>query len=392
MNKGCIGRVRVLLLIVAIILCSVECTELISVNARTRTENKSTTKRRVKKKVNKVKKNVNAKSGSSDNPGSDIPVYASKLNEINLKHYKHAVQAYVVLGKYLYITQTYKKTDVKKGVLNKIGQGFKNHNVVVFSRYVLTDGTYEYESSMFLIDAGHGQTLEYIGDGYFLIECGYYYDKATGNEWSNQIGRIKYQNDTILYNKDIKRFTYMSFMGVHLKGDVVKRVSAAVSSDGTKLIVLRRTVSNRQDYMIYSLSKVKALWNKTLGNEVSCKSGIFKDMQNTDSGFKLCKDIVKIPSSIQGIDLSDGGNGVFSLYISSGDEEVGKKLKIYRFNSNGKLKRWKYVDYTRIWNREADRKVEIEGMRINGDYLQFILKDLKTKKHVVASVLKKDLK
>jgi len=311
--------------------------------------------------------------------------------EINLENFKHAVQAYVIRGNDLFITQTYKKVDDKKPILKRLGQGFKNQNVVVLSKYTLKDGAYEYVSSMYLINAGHGQTLEYLGDDYFLIECGYYFDKQTGNEWSNQIGRIKYQNDTILYNKDIKHFSYLSYMGERMKGDVIKRVSAGLSSDGSKLIVWKRTVSNREDYIVYSMSMINALWNQTKSNDISCKDNAFKKMQASDKNYKICKD-VNVPKSIQGIEMSNDDKGISSIYFSSGDEDEGRKLRIYRFNTNGKKKCRRSIDYSSIWPKANDRKVEIEGIRICGDTLQFVLKDLKTKKHVIAFVYKKDLK
>ncbi|WP_159444344.1 helveticin J family class III bacteriocin [Eubacterium uniforme] len=312
--------------------------------------------------------------------------------DINLKNFKHAVQACVKVGDDLYITQAYKKTDDKKGISKKIGDGFKNDNVVVLSKYKLSGGAFVYESSMYLINAGHGQTLEYLGDGNFLIECGYYLDKATGNEWSTQIGRIKYQNGTIYYNWDIKRFTFLSYMGTRRKGDQIKRVSAALSSDGKKLLVWKRTTKDKQDCIIYSMDKVNALWNAANDNEVSCKSEAFAKMQNEDSGFLVCKDFDNIPSSVQGVDISDGENGVYSIYISSGDEEVGKKLKLYRYNSNKNLKSSCDIDYGSVWAKNSDRKVEIEGIRIDGDNLQFVLKDSKSKKHVIVYIEKKDLK
>ncbi|MCR5628678.1 helveticin J family class III bacteriocin [Eubacterium sp.] len=345
--------------------------------------------RKKTKKNRKIKKVKNTQAKTS---ASNKVVGIKHQYDINLKNFKHAVQAYVEVGDNLYVTQTYKKTDDKKGISKKIGDEYKNDNVVVLSKYKLDGNAYVYENSMYLINAGHGQTLEYLGDGYFLIECGYYLDKATGNEWSTQIGRIKYQNDTICYNWDIKRFTYLSHMGIRRKGDQIKRVSAALSSDGKKLLVWKRTTKDKQDCIIYSMDKVNALWNSTNNNEVSCKSEAFAKMQNEDGGYALCKDFDIIPSSVQGIDISDGEKGVYSIYISSGDEEVGKKLRLYRFNSNKNLKSSCYIDYSSIWSKDSDRKVEVEGIRINGDNLQFVLKDSKSKKHMMVYIEKKDLK
>lgn len=348
-------------------------------------------KAKKKTKKSKRKKKTKKKKQTKTTTTSNTHLKAMLKCEINLENFKHAVQAYVIRGNDLFITQTYKKVDDKKPILKRLGQGFKNQNVVVLSKYTLKDGAYEYVSSMYLINAGHGQTLEYLGDDYFLIECGYYFDKQTGNEWSNQIGRIKYQNDTILYNKDIKRFSYLSYMGERMKGDVIKRVSAGLSSDGSKLIVWKRTVSNREDYIVYSMSMINALWNQTKLNDISCKDDAFKKMQASDKNYKICKD-VNVPKSIQGIEMSNDDKGISSIYFSSGDEDEGRKLRIYRFNTNGKKKCRRSIDYSSIWAKTNDRKVEIEGIRICGDTLQFVLKDLKTKKHVIAFVYKKDLK
>ena len=356
-----------------------------------RTKNTKKIKKNKKIKKSKKSKKTNKKNLKKSTSVLDISLKAELKYEINLENFKHAVQAYVIRGNDLFITQTYKKVDDKKPILKRLGHGFKNQNVVVLSKYTLKDGAYEYVSSMYLINAGHGQTLEYLGDDYFLIECGYYFDKQTGNEWSNQIGRIKYQNDTILYNKDIKHFSYLSYMGERMKGDVIKRVSAGLSSDGSKLIVWKRTVSNREDYIVYSMSMINALWNQTKSNDISCKDNAFKKMQASDKNYKICKD-VNVPKSIQGIEISNDDKGISSIYFSSGDEDEGRKLRIYRFNTNGKKKCRRSIDYSSIWPKANDRKVEIEGIRICGDTLQFVLKDLKTKKHVIAFVYKKDLK
>ena len=79
-----------------------------------------------------------------------------------------------------------------------------------------------------------------------------------------------------------------------------------------------------------------------------------------------------VPTSFQGIELSNESNGVYSIYVVSGNENSAESQKatnrIYRITSNGVLKKAGRFIHPYF---NPGVKYEIEGVKISGDNLLF---------------------
>ena len=105
-----------------------------------------------------------------------------------------------------------------------------------------------------------------------------------------------------------------------------------------------------------------------------------------------------LPTSFQGVELSDvGSNNLRSIYIASGDESNGKSNKLYRYNTAGEYKNAKVIDDTGVWtyygSSSLNLSCEMESVRLNGNYLMFVLADTAGNKYrqVIAKVAKSNL-
>lgn len=100
---------------------------------------------------------------------------------------------------------------------------------------------------------GHGQTLEYFewnGKAYFWIACKP--NTAYDADWAMQIGRISYEPNTTIDYTQVCRFgtlNYANETGIGLDG--VKRVDAALSDDGSKLLIWVRSPEGVMQYSWY---------------------------------------------------------------------------------------------------------------------------------------------
>lgn len=265
---------------------------------------------------------------------------------------KRAIQNFYVTSNYIYITQ--------KGPENKD----KKKGSVYLSRCKLNGKTAIYKDEMQLISVGHGQTLEmytYKGETYFLFACGE--NKVGSTCWSTQIGRIQYKANTILKNKDIKRFTYLAYANKNAQSfGKIHRMDAAVSSDKKTILIWKSNGTNQQ-FSGFDFDTFNAVLSSSKSNTVSFKGNT--RMKNActftfdDKGKNL-----GLPTSVQGLEISNKADGLHSIYICSGTENGKVRLSISRFNSAGVKKSKVYVSH------KFGKYMEMEGIHISGDNLQ----------------------
>lgn len=269
---------------------------------------------------------------------------------------KRAIQNFYVGSNYIYITQ-------------KTGDGG-----IYLSRCALKGSTATYKDEMKLINVGHGQTLEmytYKGQTYFLCACGLNTSEKNDAEkknkkpmyWSTQIGRIQYKAGSQLRNRDIKRFTYLAYANKSAKNfGKTLRIDAALSSDKKTLLIWKRS-DEKQQFSGYDFDTFNAVLSASNSNTISFKEN--KKMKEACTfTFDDKNKNLGIPTSVQGLEISNKANGLHSIYICSGTESGKVKLSISRFNSAGDKKSIVTISH------KFGKYMEMEGIHISGDNLQ----------------------
>lgn len=306
-----------------------------------------------------------------------------------------AIQSFYINGSEIYISQCY------NNLVRLNGKDYKGQNFVLLSRCTLsgnTKDTFSIADSMLLVGVGHGQTLDmytYGGKTYFLVSCGSYHPEDSDYIWSTQIGRICYKANTVLNNTDIKRLTYLNYANkANTSFGAVKRVDAALSTNKKQLLIWKRSQNGKNQFSVYDFSTINRLLSSSSGNTVSFKNNATLKNACTCS----FDNPSNMPPSFQGVELSDIADGLHSIYIASGNEKEHKANTLTRFNSKGVFRTKVTIDDTGVWgiyNRGYinNTTAEIEGVKIAGDKLQFLLLDQTCpSKQVIACINKSELK
>ncbi len=322
-------------------------------------------------------------------------VQATKAIKVVGLEYHMPIQSFYVGSKYLYITQT------------------KNKKKVYLTRCTLSDDTVvptaTYKDQMVLENIGKNQILEaytYNDKMYFWIGCKPNSDSYDGESACNltlQLGRIQYSAGTTISDfTDIVRFGSLHYANTsgtsfdtHVDGNknVVKRIDAGLSSDKTKLIIATRSGNEKIQYSQYSntlLNQALDAAENTTSKYVSfyqndtLKAGCeFSCVQN--NGERILPN-----GGFQGMDVT---SGYYSNYVSGGTGvlfDKGDNVNYAQTPIIAKMVRNSLGGYTyskavKITNNLSDYTndstylnatkfpPEIEGVKIVGDYLYFVL-------------------
>lgn len=169
---------------------------------------------------------------------------------------------------------------------------------------------------------------------------------------------------TQLENRNIKRFTYLAYANKSAESfGYLLRMDAALSSDKKTLLIWKRGNGN-QEFSGFDFDTFNAVLSASKSNTVSFK-GNAKMKKACTFSFNDKNKKLGIPTSVQGLEISDKSNGLHSIYICSGTENnIGGKLSISRFNSAGVKKSTICVSH------KLGKNMEIEGIHISGDNLQ----------------------
>ena len=133
-------------------------------------------------------------------------------------------------------------------------------------------------------------------------------------------------------------------------GDI-KRVDAALSSDKKQIIIWKKDNQNKIEISGYGFEDFKKLVFSTSSATFFVSITKLNKLYSFNNQAKNSK--LEFPDSFQGIDVSNMADGVSSIYISSGKEAIN--------DANGNQ-----VNYLGL-----NPYKEIEGIHIEGDYLQF---------------------
>lgn len=260
---------------------------------------------------------------------------------------------------YLYVTQRHNELDgggIESTILSrcKIDEEKKTATVV---------------DSMILTDFGHGQTLdgyEHNGKTYFWTTC-----KANteyDNCWGLQVGRIEYQPGAkINAYTDIARFSDLAY--ANKKGDEfgsVKRVDAALSTNGEKMLFWVQRTDNAIQYSIYRTDVLNAYLDVV--DLLDLKYVSFKDnyilQAACQSSFSQDTTEAVLPNgSQQGVELSDDGK----IYIAGGN--VGEIPEIAVMDAvTGS---YNYSILMTMMHEDFDDKTEMENMKLTHSGIYF---------------------
>lgn len=328
---------------------------------------------------------------------------------------EHAIQSFVIdeSNGYIYIFQNYYSWYFMIGGVSTQLSG----NYCLLSRCTIdsTNNTFSRTDAMLLKNIGHGQTIEkyqYGGNTYFLISCGSYQPSGSQKYWSVQIGRISYTGHTynqlkyesnVVNNSDITRLVdlkYSNNNGTNLSS--LTRLDAALSSSGDSLLIWKygkKLNSQNQEEDIYQFSVYDfSAINQALSNAPNNTVSFLNNSALANACSVTFQNPSNLPTSFQGVELSDvGSNNLRSIYIASGDESNGKSNKLYRYNTAGEYKNAKVIDDTGVWtyygSSSLNLSCEMESVRLNGNYLMFVLSDTTGNKYrqVIAKVAKSNL-
>jgi len=331
-------------------------------------------------------------------------VKATAVIEFELKH-NNAIQSFAYDSNDIYISQAYVNLTFNG---TKYPQDPDNpDNLVLITKCKKKPGNskvYVPDSYMLLKGVGHGQTLEvytYNKKKYLLVSCGG--QRAPENSrdrwWSTELGRIEYTPNAVVESKQIKRTVRLEYSApdVNEFGSLLKRVDGAVSDDSKTLLIWASSGSKKyKTFAGYDFETINTLWDSTDVINLSSNA----TFQNARK-FSFAQNF-NTQASMQGLDVSKY-NKKCTIFNSSGNEHSGKSNILYMFESVNPDKTLKEaeIDDTGVWalvdkdNKNLNVEAEIEGVKLKGNYLHFVLRDAEgaiDNKQVIAKVGKSKLK
>lgn len=260
----------------------------------------------------------------------------------------------------------------------------------------------------------HGQTMDQFSvkkgnatTNYFLL------GGNTKDGWSKELACIDYativkykkkdldNQDKFIYGKNLIRFKQikdLAYANADRKNmGKINRADAALSADGTNLVVWAKFSGNMIQVSVYNFTKIKN-YLYGLGGEKAHQTFSFKT--NTSVAQKAfyasCikkaekEEVLKPSGSFQSIEVSNtitsNGKKAWHIYTCGGSESMHKKLKIGRFLIRKKEKKiagQKLLPIKPLIPKEdknTEKEWELEGCHINGDYLDFGVTACKTGK------------
>lgn len=239
------------------------------------------------------------------------------------------------------------------------------------SRCVINGTTATYQDHMYLKNFGHGQTLEWFEHNskpYFWVTC-----KANESydiKWGTQIGRLQYEAGRTIDYTEIPRFSHLSYAnksGTSI-GEV-KRVDAAMSSNGNKIMFWVMDNTGEIQYSFYNTEKLNAVLDKAESKSskyIPCTSSAVKaacsgSLRQSGSNRVLPN------NSCQGLEFTDAD----SIYVIGG--AAGDTPKIAKMTGSGS--NYKYACLTTVTHSNFGSSAEAEGIQLKGDYVYFGISD-----------------
>lgn len=211
---------------------------------------------------------------------------------------------------------------------------------------------------------GHTQTWEYAnqsGDWFVGTK-----PMPNQDNWTKQIARVHIPDgQKIYYNTNLQRLSYLNrageSYGIGYSGDDMARVEAAVSPDYQYFMIASGDVYHNGYFSLYYLSDINSALNAAGTNPIDIR-GIHCVRAFEIPGIAGANGSV---GSLQGFDVSDGGNYIYISSQFAGDSDR-KIVKIPWGNANPDS--WETVDLNPQTILDANGYyTELEGIQLIND-------------------------
>lgn len=231
-----------------------------------------------------------------------------------------------------------------------------------------------YLNHMKINNGGHGSTLEYShtslnGDIYFLISTHKYYDSTQDRYYANQLGIVKFEVNEIngINSDSIKRIKGIKYANKSLNGfcDEIKSAVAAITTNRNKILIYARATSKKVQYSMYNFEEFKS--------QLSTVPATFQNNKNLKCEWSCTQenDNIILPNEdFQGIDISNQQNGIYKIYIASGNQAKNKSLIIVRIDYNINQNTINYKSSAKVllpaalFAGDSKREFELEGIHL----------------------------
>lgn len=311
---------------------------------------------------------------ASPSPQSAVSTKAKHRYTVTGLPCVNSIQKLYIRDKEIYVTQRYGKTTyLSRCEIDKTTKQAVCKDFMTLQRF------------------GHGQTLEYFewnGKAYFWIACKP--NTAYDADWAMQIGRISYEpNTTIDYTQVCRLSTlnYANQTGIGLDG--VKRVDAALSDDGSKLLIWVKSPKNAMQYSWYDTDTLNQILDEK-ENEMA-KYVSFLDNERLRGAClgsivqKNSSEWILPNGSFQGAEFTDQD----SVFVIGGG--VGEEPKIAFMERKGS--RYNYTKLATITNLGDISASEVEGLQLQEDCIYFAIcnHNVKATEQYIYSIHRNDI-
>lgn len=283
------------------------------------------------------------------------------------------IQNIYVMGDYIYVTQTYTKTDYSKK--DDKGNYVKLHGNVKISKCYCNSQygkVVTVQNSMNIEEVGHGQNLvpyRVNGSQYFIV-CANAKETKKGKTsyWeADRIGRITYQAGMTINKQNINTLNDTEYSNkTRTKFDDLRRCAVNLSPDGKKMLMFKQSRQGNVQYSFYDFSEVK----RALGSNLSTD----RSFRYNDKLAAACdSDVINasnVPNGqLQGIAVDNDMN----IYICSDGQNnyncramlsvISKSTKITNnYNIYGNID-----EIISLFDGDETVNLEIEGIQILND-------------------------
>lgn len=285
-------------------------------------------------------------------------------------------------GKYLYALQLRTLDPSEDSLLSRVSIADSNTSNGVKPSGSTID--FSNGESMILQGFGHGETLEQFlpkGPDYFWVATGANGNPINGTYWARQIGLIKFKAGQTLKYTDVMRLSSLS--SANKTGNpfaTLLRCDAALSSDGSRLIILGQSVKSstgkyKRQLTCYETSKIVSFMESHKTRYVPCSESKIKEACVSAYLFTH-----HLPwSSQQGLEFSNDNK----VYISGGhqksDNAQHETQRPHILKGDWRFSKGKYETIQLNINAAEHNPdlVETEGLQLHGNNVYVGIEDHK---------------
>ena len=282
------------------------------------------------------------------------------------------IQNIYVMGDYIYVTQTYTKTDYSK--TDDKGNYVKLHGNVKISKCYRSSQygkVVTVQNSMNIEEVGHGQNLvpyRVNGSQYFIVCANAINNNPANDEiWeANKVGRITYQAGMTINKQNINTLNDTEYSNkTRTKFDDLRRCAVNLSPDGKKMLMFKQSRQGNVQYSFYDFSEVK----RALGSNLSTD----RSFRYNDKLAAACdSDVINasnVPNGqLQGIAIDNDSN-IYIVSDGDGTYDIRANLSVIFKKSKKTVYYNVYGDINEMiyYCKGETLEIEIEGIQVIND-------------------------